>query len=491
VAALGKLFERAKDPRSAVSCYVRAGSDKRAAAAARALPEAQADLGMGLLTPVEACRAAAYAAVAAAADLITDSQAHEWSDAAISEVTQHRDEAIVGPSARLAAFDALASLSGCLTDPQVTSLLAIIEPLIDRAAGHYRFSDKAVTKILISIAGRRREAAGLVLRALLADQQMAEIVLQEGIEVLAANKEIAEELLIPAAATNEHACLALVLAGLDTRPVAALAQQRATQYLVPRAHHPGATAAYAGSQHTALLASVLDAETRRQVAHAMLDMALDAREAASSRQDGLAGLAVLAPYLDEQIREDLLPPVLEMARGEHDDDLVDDFFQRGATLTDRALECAAQLATGDAGRAEIEQIGIALLQTADEQSRWRVVRALFIAPTGATTLDLRHCAVHPIPAVRALAAARWVQNTAAMPTAAALRLARDDDHRVRRNLARAIRDHAKGSARDEAAAPVLDVLGGDPRRSVRAAVAGLRPSAEKACRVSAAAHCAR
>lgn len=478
VAALGTLYERAKDPHSAIACFVRAGSDKQASATAQTLPEVPADLGVDILTAVEAGRAAAYATVAAAADLITDEQAREWADAAISEVAEHRAEPIAGPSARLAAFDALAALGGCLSDQQVASLLVILDPLIDRNPDHYRFSDKAVTKILISIAGRRREAVVLLLRALLADQQMAEIILQEGIEVLTANSKITEELLRPAAATNGHACLALILAGLDTVSVTTLAQQRVTRYLLPRAHHPGVTAVYAGSQHTALLASVLDPATRRQVAQAMLDMAADVRETASSRYDGLAGLTLLAPHLDEQTRDGLLPPVLQMARGEHDDHLVDDFFRRGMTLTDRALECAARLVTGDARRAEIEQIGIALLQTADEPSRWRAVRALFMAPAAATTLNLEHCAVHPIPAVRALAAVRWAQNPAVLSTAAAVRLARDDDYRVRRNLARAIRDHAEVHIRDETALAVLDALAGDPRRSVRTCVSRKRMPAE-------------
>ncbi|MFI7071863.1 hypothetical protein [Micromonospora sediminicola] len=123
VKTLGKLFQRHDEIGAAIECFVRAGEAKEAAAAAQLLPEMPAHLGMGMLGPVQVCRAAAYAAVAAAADLITDDNGRAWADAALAELVAGQGWRTLVPSARLAALDALAALCVCLTDSQLDTLV--------------------------------------------------------------------------------------------------------------------------------------------------------------------------------------------------------------------------------------------------------------------------------------------------------------------------------------------------------------------------------
>ena len=120
VESLGALLQRHGEIQAAIECFVRAGAVKKAAATARSLPDAPAHLDMNMLAPVEACRAAAYAAVAAAADLISDDDGRAWADAALAEVAADHAQRLTGPSARLLAFDALTELYDCLSDDQVT-----------------------------------------------------------------------------------------------------------------------------------------------------------------------------------------------------------------------------------------------------------------------------------------------------------------------------------------------------------------------------------
>ncbi|GAA1818401.1 hypothetical protein HC028_17275 [Planosporangium flavigriseum] len=485
VESLGTLLQRHDEIQAAIKCFVRAGAEKEAAAAARYLPDAPAHLDTDMLAPVESCRTAAYAAVAAAADLISDDDARTWADAALAEIAADHDERLIGRSARLQAFDALAALCDSLSDDQVDKLLLLVAPLIDRPADHYRHTDEAVAKILMSAAAKRTDVVPLLVRALLADQRMAEIILAGATDVFKTHKDVVGKLLEPAAPAKQHACLALILAGVEPAPALEYARSRVDQELTAREHQPGRITYYAGAAQVAILASVLDSETRIRVARTMLDRALDRREATVSRRDSLKGLINIVADVDDSTRATLLPSVLEMARGEHDGGPADDILHGSSgfsmlkiadgspTLSDLALECAARLAADQSDLVAVEQIGIALLRTADEPGQWRIGRALALLPARASELRLDHCAVHPSPALRALAALRWARDPAALPAATAVQLARDDDHRVRHVLARAVRDNHGLATNDETTNVVVNILASDARRSIRSYIAGL------------------
>ncbi len=132
-----------------------------------------------------------------------------------------------------------------------------------------------------------------------------------------------------------------------------------------------------------------------------------------------------------------------------------------------ALRCAASLGPDPAQCAEIEHLGLAYLRAASEPARWQVVQALAALPPEHSQLDLRSAAIHPVAAVRALAAVRWAANPSALPVNLATDLARDPDHRVRRNLARALAASGTDPTRADG---ILNIMSQDVRRSVRSLV---------------------
>jgi hypothetical protein len=123
--------------------------------------------------------------------------------------------------------------------------------------------------------------------------------------------------------------------------------------------------------------------------------------------------------------------------------------------------------------AEIEQIGMTYLREVDEPAQWRICQALVLLPAGNSRLDLWQCAVHPLAALRVLSAVRWAADPAILPQEDAELLARDDDPRVRRALARALRDSQRPI--DAGLQEITGILAADVRRSVRQ-LAGLSSS---------------
>lgn len=461
---LGALLQRQGDAGDAIRCFVRAGS-ARAALAARTLPEEVARVDRAMLTSVPPCRAAAYSAADAAADLLTDDEAQAWGDAALAEVLAS-DQPLrqFGPSAGLSAFDLLAAVCDVLPDEQTEQLMRLVEPLIERPADHYKHTDEAVAKILLALAARRPDAVPLLMRALVADQRMATVVLSRA-DVLAANRDAVSQLLAPFAATNRYACLAIIRSGADPNPTLNLATTEVEQELALRQHQPGHMLFYAGGPETAVLASVLSQDTRARFARTMLDRALDRREVTYSRWNDLGGLANIASHIDEDTQASVLPQVLEIARGQHDGGPADDSLGSTGTLSDLALTCAARLNPGPAQCVEIERIGMAYLRDPDDSAQWTICQALALLPSGNSRLDLQHRAVHPKAAPRALSAVRWAANPAALPQDSAESLARDIDPRVRRALAQALRDRRRRI--EDGSVEIARILAADVRRSVR------------------------
>lgn len=210
----------------------------------------------------------------------------------------------------------------------------------------------------------------------------------------------------------------------------------------------------------------------------MLDRALDWREITPSRRDSLEGLRNVIADVDDTSRTALLPPVLEMARGDHDGGPADRILSRvmraaPATLADLALQCAAGLAINETHHVQIAQIGIAVMNTMDEAGQWRVGSTLARLPRIESMLDPGQWAADPMSAKRALAADIWARNPTVLTPEAAVRLARDDDHRVRQVLALALNRNRTDLGNDEIVQQVVNMLASDPRRSVRGPVSSL------------------
>jgi hypothetical protein len=366
VRAIGTLQQRQGEVGEAIQSYVRAGNSKKAAAAARNLPEQPAHIDRRLLTAVPARRAAAYSAVAAAGDLLDDDEARTWADQALDEIANDTTTMPVRePSPLLQAFDVLASLSEVLSTDQEERLLALVEPRIDRPDNLYLQTDEAIAKILLSLTSRLPSVTALLCRAVVADERMAAIIL-DGAGVLAAHRDAITEHLAPFAATNRGACLAVIIAGAaPTSAAVALARSEVDRILTPRQHDPNTLTRHVGEPRAAMFASVLDQDTRNRFALTMLDRALDQRDLNANRWDSLAALFNIANDIDRQTQTAVLPRVMEIARGEHNGGLNTE-LDADIDPSAIALRCAARLKPDPGRCAEIEQIATAYLRAANE-----------------------------------------------------------------------------------------------------------------------------
>ncbi|MEU7618771.1 hypothetical protein AB0B27_22115 [Micromonospora rifamycinica] len=462
VQTVGTLLQQRGDIEESIKSFARAGSREKAVAAARELPDRPAHVASSTLTPAPTSRAAAFAAAAAASDLMDDDEARAWAERAFEELRNpHTRISLTGGSPYLRAFDVLAAVCDVLTPGQEDALIQLVEPTIDRAADHYRHTDEPVAEILSSLASRRSDVLALLCRAIVTDERMASIILRRG-DLLREHREQIAELLTPHATDNVNACQAIIRAGADPAATRELARSSVNQMLTAREHRPYSLTGYAGATEVAVLASVLDQDTRNRFAWTMLERATDQRELKFSRWNDLAGLVNISDKIAPETQARLLPRVMEIARGEHeagpglDDDL---------QLAPLALSCAAGLSPDPAQCAEIEQIGTALLQAGEGSEQWRIVGAMSYLPTEYSKLDLWLCSVHPLPALRTLAAIRWARNPSVLSLDRAAHLARDSDYRVRRELARALRGSGAGSTTEGRL--IVETLTNDVRRCVR------------------------
>jgi hypothetical protein len=108
---------------------------------------------------------------------------------------------------------------------------------------------------------------------------------------------------------------------------------------------------------------------------------------------------------------------------------------------------------------------MAYLRDADESAQRRICQALVLLPSGNSRLNLWQCAVDALAALRALSAVRWAADPATLPQENAELLARDQDPRVRRALARALRDSHRPI--EGGLKKITGILTADARRSLR------------------------
>jgi hypothetical protein len=466
VEAVGALQEKGGDLDASIKSYVRAGNAKKVEAAAGKLPDDHpARLDRSLLTAISPMRAAALAAAAAAADVLDDEEARAWTRVAIDEITRGATGIPVTRGApALRAFDVLASMGQVLTDTQSDSLLELLNPIIDNPAKFGWESWAPTAEILLALSSRP-SAPPMLARAIVADQQMAQVIIRRT-DVLKAHRDVLAGLLIPFAVENRYACLAIIRSGADPEATMQLARSEVEQELAPQPNdEPNSFTPHVGAPMAAILASILDEETRNRFAATMLERALDPHRNDLSRRHDLVGLTNISINLDEATKRRLLPSVMEIANGQHAGEKRES-FGIDVDFAAVALRCAAMLDPDLPACREIEQIGLTLLRDADDSKQWDVAEALVLLPLENSELDLEYCAVHPWAPIRALAAVRWAKNPAVLPYGRVRKLATDPDQGVRRELARAMRSGGTHTTDDETR-EIIAILRQDVRRSVR------------------------
>ena len=175
-------------------------------------------------------RAAAFAAAAAAADVLDDDEARAWINVAIDEISQADTGIPITNSApALRAFDVLASMCQVLPNGQADSLLQLLDPIIDSPAKFGWESWGPTAEILLALSSRP-SAPPMLARAIVADQQMAQVIIRRS-DVLKAHRDVLAGLLIPFAVENRYACLAIIRSGADPAPAMELARSEVEQEL--------------------------------------------------------------------------------------------------------------------------------------------------------------------------------------------------------------------------------------------------------------------
>jgi hypothetical protein len=480
---MGDLFARTGRTYEAVRHYIMAGQRKGLEALGGSVRDEPVRLPIDLVTPRPWERAAAFAFVAACADLLVDEDAKLWCAAAFREIVEHPQPAGFGaPDPWLAAFKAFGQLAVVSTEEQARRFLEISSELIPREPNRYRFTDEDQVHALVGIARAhadlRSEAVDHLLQSVLLDQRMGELALREGHDLLRQDpKRTVEAVRYAAAGGSELAALALIAAEDETMEAVSLARQRLEAAVAPRVHKPGVQTFGTGLSQTAALTTVLAEEDRVRLARGMVDFANDRQETAHNRYEALVALKGVARYIPEDVRDELFRQVVPFAEGQHETDGKGDLFPGAddplhrfrfsfgeALLAPAGLMAAAALAHTDEQYKIVQRIGVALLRDAGDQTANSIAVALASLPPVRVTLPLDLLAGHPSPWMRALAAVVWAQRPAE-PAEIGVTLAKDGSPHVRGSLARSLRGNPRHARPRE-------ILSADPRRSVRQQVTG-------------------
>src|SRR5258707_13759375 len=188
--------------------------------------------------------AAAYTNPGSAADLLTNTEVAAWAAAALDEFPQTPPVPSLPVSPGLEACKAFGHLADATTEEQARRFLDHADPWVEREPNHYRHTDAAHAEALVRIAGAhpalRQDAVNQMCRALIADQRMAEIVLNTGTRSLRAEPAIVSAVCTESASKGHmYAALAIIVAGADPAPATPAAQKMLAAVTSPRVHVPG------------------------------------------------------------------------------------------------------------------------------------------------------------------------------------------------------------------------------------------------------------
>lgn len=474
---LGKLLVETGDPMRAMDYLISAGAREDIEKLAADLQDGPLEFPLpdDLTTWPTWERACAFTLVAGIGDLLSDADARSWAGAALVEIRAALPAPLGMPNPYECAFKAFAAVAAGSSEEQAASFLALTEPLIEREPNRYRFSDKSHARGVIGVAmghpSLRREAVRHMCKALIADQQLGDIVLTEGHEALLTEPDVVAEMCTPSAgvADDNRPALALVLTESDLAPVVDLARERVTALIQPRQHTKGTIPYYGGWTDIALLSLALPVEERDVFADAMLTVALDQDDAAGNRRLALETIATLGPHLSDEKRDELFDVAVEAAQGEHDGSSDDQHFSNhplerfrvdmGAhTLRWSALRAIAALAREERQYSTVLGLAVKGLETRDDKVAHAVAQALTRLPAYAVALDPSTLALGGDDSLRALAAVLWCALD--HPSDLGSRLARDPSPLVRRTLALNLTDGREHEA-------VRSLLAQDSRRSIR------------------------
>jgi hypothetical protein len=476
---LADVFREAGQPLRAIPHLVASGQQRKLKAAANALPDEPILFAASGLGRQQWERACAYTVVAAAADLIPDSEARDWVSATLAEISADEPVPFLTPSPVLAAWEAFAAVAALSTETEAREFLSIAEPLVAREPNRYRHTDDAHIDALVALSAThgpiRSAAVRQLCDLLVADSSMAGRVLARGSDTLKAAPDVVAERCTDAAASgNVNAARALITAGMGAQVVEPLAEKALHAVAQPRVHQPGRREYQGGWAGDAVFVRILGPAAAATFGEAMCAIALDHDDVAHNRQRSLEALIPIADALAEGPRTACFTVALDAARGTLDGSADDGMFSAGpldrwrinfgpASLRLGGVRAAAALARGAHQQDVISGVALECLAGVTDDVASSIVQALSWLPA-ATSIDVRVLAAHPYPSVRAFAAYAWC-TTGGTPPEVGSALARDTSPRVRGTLA----DHLGDGPLFDALRKTLEK---DVRRSVRTIATG-------------------
>jgi tetratricopeptide (TPR) repeat protein len=478
---LGDVYAAAGEKVTAIRHYITCGANDQLTEISGQLPEEPLPLpiphDLAGKPPWE--RAACYVIAGSAADLLTDPDAVGWAAAALAEFTPTPPVPSLTVSPSLEACKAFALLASAATQEQARQFLSLADRWVDREPNHYRHTDAAHAEALVRIAGTHRplrpDAVTQMCRALVADQRMAEIVLNSGARWLRAEPAIVSAVCAaPASDGHLYPALAIIAAGADPTPAVPAAKKLLSAVTSPHVHVPGHIEFGGSWQEAATLTRVLPPSDRARLADAMTAVIGDTDEPAVNRQLALAALATIGRHLSDPDRDRFFPLALQAACGDLDAGTDEDTFPSGeldrfrVIMGDPAfrfdgLLAAAALASTPGHYESVIDLAYELMPHASPRQASSLAGALALLPeAGQALLDPRTLAAHESEWIRATAARLWCAADG-QPPQVGHRLATDPSGNVRRSLA----FHLPSSPQYE---DLRKKLEHDIRRSVRIAL---------------------
>ena len=475
--AMARLFAQTGRPAAAARHFVFAGDSKSLEALAAALPDQPLSVEPELRTDRPWERAAVYAYVAAAADLLVDADARWWCSAAFAEIERDPGEwRPFAPNPWLGAFKTFAQLAAVASVEEATSFLEFSRTLLPREPKTYRHTDDAQVDATIAIGltypDLRPTALELLLECLLIDQRMADLVLGKGAELLRGDpKAVVAKVGAAAGDGNFNAAMAVAEAGGETDTAIAEARRRLESALHPPERQPGVFSFGTILPRVGFLIRVLPEDDRVRFARAMLERAARTDDIGQNRADALIALQVVAADLPDAVRDEMYRAVVPFAAGEYEPGIqapsfagADDPLSRTRiSLGPSGLEGPGVLALAAMARTaeqseKVEELVLSHLRS-DVVKADAAVRTLLSLRDDPVRMPVAVLSTHSSPAMRAMAAVLWARRDNE-PDTIGIALARDAARVVRASLASAVSDDPRHDA-------VRAILRDDPRRSVR------------------------
>jgi hypothetical protein len=506
----------------ALACWhrIRAGDATGAAEIAQHATDSLIDVTADLTRSAPVERAAAYSILSAQADLIADDQ--------VDVIARHASTDIAGLLAghiyeppmdhRLLprAAEAAAAVAGRISSELATSLLAALDPCLNREHGSHSWTDEAHLALLVAVAagdddGNAATAcerlarlleigspalrhSGRVLGGLVA--RRPDDVRAILISLADSGRDLAAELLAGWSLTGPSGRTASRTPAEQEAWRAALpyAEAAATRMAEPPAGTPNAGGLYVHFPHDAALVTILDPTDIGQAVDGMLRVAADSLHLAGTRQQALVAASVLVAgergdALGDAKRTEVFETACTYARGQHDGSAFDDmmglshplaFFRvtgGDITLIADGLHLAARASRSDSQRRTVLDIAAAILRARPPDSVLHTIaQSLTAFPKiidGAGPLSINALAASPSESLRAAAAVHWAAAQPGTETAGSDELgesfARDPAPSVRRSLAAQLQQAASKAELAPRGDAVLRLLLGDPLASVRSA----------------------